>query len=299
MGGSDHCSACGAGGLEPHFAVAGEAGADGLIPSTDRFGTALADIVRCPRCGHMQLHPMPSDELLAHGYANAASDEYVEEEAGQRETARRALEKIERHAARNGSLLDLGSWVGFLLAEARDRGWEQTVGVEPSEFASEYARGRLGLEVVTADLFAATLEPGSFDAITMGDVIEHLITPADALERIRALLAPRGVLWLALPDAGSRVARTLGKRWWSVLPTHVQYFTRGSLATLLDRSGFELLEISTAPKAFTVGYYLGRIGGYSRAAGRTLVRAGAMAGLADRIWAPDFGDRMAVIARPR
>jgi SAM-dependent methyltransferase len=242
---------------------------------------------------------MPPGELLEHGYAAAQSDDYVGEEAGQRETARRALERIERHAPR-GALLDLGSWVGFLLAEARDRGWRRVVGVEPSEFASAFARERLGLdEVITADLFDAPLQAGTFDAITMGDVIEHLTEPADALSRIRSQLAPGGVLWLALPDAGSRVARALGRRWWSVLPTHVQYFTRTSLQVLLERSGFEQLEVTTAPKAFTVRYYLGRIGGYSPAAGRALVAAASAVHVADRMWAPDFRDRMAVIARPR
>ena len=82
-----------------------------------------------------------------------------------------------------------------------------------------------------------------------------------------------------------------------MIPTHVQYFTRNSIETLLDRSGFQLLEITTAPKAFTVGYYLGRIGGYSPAAGRALVGAGRALGVGDRLWAPDFRDRMAVIAR--
>jgi SAM-dependent methyltransferase len=279
--------------------VAGDAGDAGLIPSTDRFGVALADIVRCGVCGHMQLHPMPSEELLADGYATAASEDYVEEEAGQRETARRALARIERYAPGRDSLLDLGSWVGFLLAEARDRGWRRTLGVEPSAFASSYARDRLGLDVITGDLFAVKLEPAAFDAITMGDTIEHLTSPGDALSRMRKLLAPGGVIWLALPDAGSRVARTLGRRWWSVLPTHVQHFTRSSIARLLDRHGFELLEVTTAPKAFTVGYYLGRVGGYSPAAGRALVRVAAGAGVAERMWAPDFRDRMAVIARPR
>ncbi|HWE32282.1 MAG TPA: class I SAM-dependent methyltransferase [Solirubrobacteraceae bacterium] len=296
---AERCAACGAASLTPHLAVAGEAGPDGLIPSSDRFGTALADIVRCRSCGHMQLSPMPSEELLSHGYATAESEEYVEEEAGQRETARRTLELIERYAPGNRALLDLGSWVGFLLAEARERGWERTLGVEPSEFASAFARDRLSLEVITGDLFTVELEARSFDAITMGDVIEHLISPAEALARMRGLLTPGGVVWLALPDAGSRVARTLGKRWWSVLPTHVQYFTRSSIAALLERSGFELLATATAPKAFTVGYYLGRIGGYSPAAGRALAGAAARAGVADRMWAPDFRDRMAVVARPR
>jgi hypothetical protein len=83
-----------------------------------------------------------------------------------------------------------------------------------------------------------------------------------------------------------------------VLPTHVQYFTRNSLTTLLRREGFELLELTTAPKAFTVRYYLERVGGYSPALARRLAGAAGAAGVAERVWAPDFHDRMAVIARP-
>ena len=82
-----------------------------------------------------------------------------------------------------------------------------------------------------------------------------------------------------------------------MIPTHVQYFTRASLFTLLRRRGFTPLWAGTAPKAFTVRYYLERVGGYSRPAAGALVGAAAATGLADRMWAPDFHDRMAVIAR--
>jgi SAM-dependent methyltransferase len=297
MAPDDQCAACGGHGLVAHLRVAGDMGAEGLIPTTDRFGTALSDIVRCPRCGHMQLARMPADAELEAAYADAASDDYVDEEAGQRETARRMLARIEAHAPQRGSILDLGCWVGFLLAEARERGWREQVGIEPSAFASAYARDRLGLDVRTDDLFTAQLPEHSFDAIVLGDVIEHLPRPGEALDRIAALLKPGGVAWLALPDAGSRVARTLRARWWSVIPTHVQYFTRGSIATLLERHGYEPLETTTAPKAFSVEYYLSRIEGYSRPAGRALVRGARAARVADRMWAPDFRDRMMVIAR--
>ena len=288
----------------PHLAVAGDAGPDGLIPTTDRFGTALSDLVRCARCGHRQTDPMPADAVLESAYSDAASDDYVEEEAGQRETARRALERIERHlvadagngAARPRRLLDLGCWVGFLLAEAGARGWE-AVGVEPSQFASGYARDRLGLDVRTGDLLTSPLPLEHYDAIVMGDVIEHLPRPGEALDRMAALLRPGGVAWMALPDAGSLVARGLGKRWWSVIPTHVQFFTRDSIRTLLERHNWEVLEIATAPKAFSVRYYLERVGGYSPLAARMLVRGAGAARVADRMWAPDFRDRMAVIAR--
>jgi SAM-dependent methyltransferase len=295
------CAACAAAGtLDIHVRVAGDAGPSGLIPTTDRFGTALSDIVRCSACGHMQLARMPLDGELDQAYAEAASDDYVEEEEGQRETARRALSRIEAFAptptGRPRALLDIGCWVGFLLAEAREVGWQVT-GVEPSSFASSYARERLGLDVRSEGLFSASLPEGDFDAVVLGDVIEHLPQPGEALDRMAALLAPGGVAWLTLPDAGSRLARALGRRWWSVIPTHVQYFTRGSMATLLRRRGWDLVEIGTAPKAFTVRYYGERVGGYSRPLAGALVRAADAVHVGDRMWAPDFRDRMAVIAR--
>jgi SAM-dependent methyltransferase len=292
------CSACAATSLVPHLKVE-DARAEDLIPTTDRFGAALAGIARCTACSHMQLDRFPTEAELGEAYGEAASDDYVEEEAGQRATARVALERIERFApAGDGgrAIVDLGCWVGFLLAVARERGWD-TLGVEPSGFASAYARERLGLDVIRDDLFRADLGERRFQAAVMGDVIEHLPRPADALDRMAGLLAPGGVAYLTLPNAGSRVARRMGARWWSVIPTHVQYFTRPSLFTLLRRRGWEPLWAGTAPKAFTVRYYLERAGGYSPAAARALVGAATAAGVADRMWAPDFHDRMAVVAR--
>jgi SAM-dependent methyltransferase len=291
----ERCAACGADGLEPHFEVRGDMGSAGLIPTTKEFGTALADIVRCPACGHMQLDVFPSEEELAGAYADAASDDYVEEEAGQRESARRMLAKVERHVS-PGPLLDIGPWVGFYMAEARARGWE-TTGVEPSTFASAYARDRLGLDVRTDDMFAIELPQGGFDAVLMGDVLEHLTRTDEALERVKGWLAPGGALVLLLPDAGSLVARLLGRRWWSVIPTHVHYFTRGSARRILERHGFRVVHVSTDPKAFTVRYYLEKIGGYSAPLSRLLVRAAEALRLADRMWAPDFRDRMVVVAQ--
>jgi SAM-dependent methyltransferase len=293
--GSARCAACGATALRAHLRVAGDAGERGLIPTTDRYGTALADIVRCAACGHGQLERLPSDASLSEAYAEAESRDYVAEEEGQRATARRVLIEIERHV-RPGRLLDLGCWVGFLLAEARDRGWEG-VGIEPSEFASVYARDQLGLDVRTEELMETELEPRSFGAVVMADVIEHLPDPGAALDRVAGLLAPGGAIALALPDAGSRVARLMGRRWWSVIPTHVHYFTRSSLRVLLERHGYDVLSVATAPKTFSVRYYLERIGGYRRGPARALVRSAEAAGVADRPWTPDFRDRMLVVAR--
>jgi 2-polyprenyl-3-methyl-5-hydroxy-6-metoxy-1,4-benzoquinol methylase len=280
--------------MRPHLRVAGAAGNEGLIPTTDRFGVALGDFVRCHECGHAQLDPMPSEQRLDEAYRDAASDDYEAEERGQRATAAAELARIERHVE-PGALVDLGCWVGFFVDEAARRGW-RTVGVEPSVWAAGRARER-GAEVVVASLLEADLPEGAFAAVTMADVIEHLPAPGAALDRVAALLSPDGVVWLATPDAGSRLARAMGRRWWSVIPTHVHLFTRRSITRLLERHGFEVVEIGTSPKTFSVRYYLGRLGGYWPPLARALVWIARRLKLADRLWSPDFGDRMAVVAR--
>jgi SAM-dependent methyltransferase len=277
--------------------VAGSPGAEGLIPTTDRFGVALDDMLRCEACGHLQLAAMPLAAVLEGGYGDAASEDYEAEEDGQRTTARAELERIERHVPARGRLVDLGCWVGFLADEARLRGWDP-IGVEPSRWAAERARSR-GVEVVEGPLLEADLPGAGFAAVTMGDVIEHLPDPGAALDRVAALLAPGGVVWMATPDAGSRVARLLGRRWWSVIPTHLHLFTRRGMTRLLERHGFDVLELGTSPKTFSVAYYLERLGGYWPPLARPLVWAARRLGVADRQWTPDFRDRLAVVARLR
>jgi SAM-dependent methyltransferase len=289
------CCACDSGPLTLCLKVAKELDEQGLIPTTDAFGSALDDIVECGSCGHRQLARMPAEAELLKLYVGARADHYVEEARGQGVTARASLEQIERHV-KPGRFLDLGCWVGFLLVEARGRGWDVT-GVEPSEFAASYAREHFSLEILEQDLLSADLPQGVFDCVALGDVIEHLTDPLAALEHIAALLAPGGVLYLTLPDSGSRLARAMGARWWGVIPTHVQYFSRHSLALLLRRAGYEPLEISTAPKTFSIRYYAGRLGGYSRALATAVTKTFELLGFADGLWTPDFRDRMAVVAR--
>jgi SAM-dependent methyltransferase len=288
------CAVCGEARLDLHLRVA-PPGDAGLAADTTAYGRAPGDIYRCPRCGHMQVDPLPAEELLESEYADVAEGSYLDEEAGQRATARIALERIEREVE-PGALCDLGCWVGFLLSEAERRGWSG-VGVEPSRFAAQTARDRFGLDVRQGSIAAVDLPQAGFDAVVLGDVIEHLPDPGAELDRVRGLLRRGGVLYLALPDAGSRIARRLGARWWSVLPTHVHYFTRASLRRLLQSHGFEVRWMGTAPKAFSVAYYLGRLEGYSPPLARGAIAAARAAGLADRLITPDFRDRMGVVAR--
>lgn len=254
----------------------------------DLFGRA-GRLEACEVCGVVrQIEPSVAD------YEDAEDALYLSEEAGIRQTFRGILERLEEHHS-PGRLLDVGCGPGLLLDEARTRGWT-AIGVEPSVWSSEEARRR-GLDVRTGFVQDVDLGSSPFDAVVAADVIEHVPDPVAFAARLRELLSPGGVVFIATPNVKSVPARLLRRWWWSVIPNHLWLFTPRSLFLVLQQAGLEVLDSSTDPKTFSVDYYAGRFGGYLPVLGR-LARAGArLVGGRDRLVTPDLRDRLAVIAR--
>ncbi|HVY08735.1 MAG TPA: class I SAM-dependent methyltransferase [Mycobacteriales bacterium] len=292
------CPVCGSSRSRLLWRVEGDATENGVDPhlfrpSADRYGETVGTVLRCLDCGHGSLEETPTDEVLAAAYGDAADPVSINEEDGQLETARRSLERLERFV-RPGRLVDIGCWTGSFLAAAAGRGWEAS-GIEPSTWAVERARER-GLDVRVGDLSDAQITAESMRAVVMCDVIEHLLDVSGAIAAIAEMLEPGGALYLTTPDAGGRLARMMGQRWWSILPMHVQYFTRDSMRRLLEQHGLQVVDVASHPKVFTATYYAQRLGGYAPALARAAAGASRAIGLADRLVAPDFRDRMQVVA---
>ncbi len=289
------CAVCRGAEATLHWVAARNVGADDLRPSSDQFGSTMSRVLLCQECGHISLETPPDEEVLAESYGDAADPVTLREEAGQVETARRTLRAVEQFVT-PGRFVDLGCWTGSSLVAAKEHGWD-VVGIEPSLWASDRARAR-GLDVRTTTWNHHGLPHGQFQLVAMCDVLEHLIEPGVALDEVKRLLDADGALLLTLPDAGSRMARVLGRRWWSVLPMHVQYFTRRSVRRLLEAHGYEVRLVRTHAKVFSARYYAERLAGYSAAAERLAQFALGRLRQSDRLVAPDFRDRMLVVATP-
>jgi 2-polyprenyl-3-methyl-5-hydroxy-6-metoxy-1,4-benzoquinol methylase len=156
------------------------------------------------------------------------------------------VERIESLHPHRGRLLDIGGAMGHFQAAAERRGW-QTVGVETSEDQVRYAREHFGLDSRSGRFEEADLAAGSFDAVCLWSVIEHVGQPLAFLEQARALLKPDGVLALQTPNAASLLTwladagyRLSGGRFLLGVYSldHVFRFDAASLRALLERSGF-------------------------------------------------------------
>ena len=293
------CPVCGSRDVEPRFSTTGsgtEGGvsAEAFRPSSDRYGSAVGRVLRCRTCSHGFVEDLPAASAIASAYEDAADPVSVREEEGQVETARRALIEIEKYV-KPGRIADVGCWTGSFLIAARERGWDPT-GVEPSRWAVSRAHERGLSDVRQGDLDSHSWEPGTLRLVAMCDVLEHLEDPAKAAATVATLLEPGGAFYITVPDAGSRLARMMGRRWWSVLPMHLHHFTRASMGGMLERAGFRVRSMDTHPKVFTARYYAERLGGYTPLLEKIAVGAVKTIRSADKLVAPDFRDRLAVIA---
>jgi SAM-dependent methyltransferase len=88
-------------------------------------------------------------------------------------------------------------------------------------------------------------------------VIEHVRDPADFLQRVRRVLKPGGVIFIATPSTDSWSARLLGRHWMEYKPEHLFYFDRNSVRRLLQNAGFDHIEASAGKKVLTMDYAIG------------------------------------------
>jgi 2-polyprenyl-3-methyl-5-hydroxy-6-metoxy-1,4-benzoquinol methylase len=224
-----------------------------------------AELVRCTSCGLVYVRNPPTRDAIERHYSFASgyhvafrSDKSAESRA---HAARAAdfLGIVERYT-RPGNILDIGCSVGFFLERARAEGWT-TFGVEISNDTAKLARGR-GLDVFTGTLEQARFRPGSFDVVTMWDVLEHLEDPVATITIAADVLKEEGLLALSTPNVAGffprlsyRAARWTGRWPHPEPPSHLFQFSKATVSRLLRQSGLTPIQIldRRIPLSYTFG----------------------------------------------
>ena len=218
------------------------------------------NILECPRCGLLSSAPtLRGDEIVAR-YEEVVDEEYLSEEEQRRELFGWVSEQLDSFYVPGKRLLEIGANVGLFLAVAGERGWEAT-GIEPSAWAVEQGRERFGVDLRQGAIETLEVEPGSVDALVMLDVLEHLADPAEALRRLRPMMAEQGVFALATVNVESLHGRLRGGDWPWFIRSHLHYFRPATLTKMLSDAGFEAVEWSVVPRSFHVSYLLNRAAG--------------------------------------
>lgn len=224
--------------------------------------------LKCSSCGLVTIQPQPSADEITEMYAEQyfttadkkthhGEKDYISAtaHADHSESIRFFKEYV-----KEGNFLEIGCATGSLLVQLRDKGFNVT-GVEISEFAAKTGREKYGLEIInssfTNELIGNELPLNHFDAIYLGDVLEHFTNPIEALENIYKILKKGGYVFADVPSSlnliSSRLAfvyyRLSGNKMTMTLPPyHLTEFFPASLRKAFKRAGFEKIIIKQQTK---------------------------------------------------
>ena len=153
-------------------------------------------------------------------------------------------------------VLDVGCAAGGFgkkLMETRKEAVVDGIEMDPllAEKAQEHYR-----KVFIGRFEDADIPEGQYDAICMGDVLEHMYDPWKALHKARRLLKNGGILVGSVPNASHwSIVHQLIRGRFDYIPlgllcvSHIRFFTPSTLKEALQDAGFtvEMLELVSIP----------------------------------------------------
>jgi 2-polyprenyl-3-methyl-5-hydroxy-6-metoxy-1,4-benzoquinol methylase len=170
------------------------------------------------------------------------------------------IELIRRHAARGGTLLDLGAAGGELGAAVRSH-FDRTIGFEYNISCIADLHEHFDTAMVT-DLEKVKMLPIGMNAIVIADVLEHLRDAPALLKLIRASLTPDGKLFVSVPNIANITVRlgllfgVFEYRERGILDnTHVRFYTKRTIRREIENAGFRILSMrgSSVPIRLIIG----------------------------------------------
>ena len=127
----------------------------------------------------------------------------------------------------NSRILDIGSANSAFINES-DRQGHDAYGVELNEHIVNGDRTYIG------DLFDHSFPTGVFDVVTLHDVLEHLINPAEIIQEIHRILKPGGRVIIDFPQYYS----AKGLHHWREIQ-HLWYLNVQQLGEMIRSKGFD------------------------------------------------------------
>ncbi len=212
------------------------------------------DIVRCRDCGLVFSRDILPDDMLKRLYSlsKVTFAEYTE-------IIRRdywaCLEPF-MNGAQKGAALEIGCSTGFFLDELLAHGFKDVFGCEPSieakEMASPNVKKNISLGFFKDGLYAHK----TFDLVCSFQTLDHLSEPVEVLRVTHDILKPGGLAYFITHNVEGLQAKLLGEKSPIIDVEHIYLFNKATLKRLLEKTGFEVLEVSNVKNSYPVDYWL-------------------------------------------
>ncbi len=167
------------------------------FPYVTKFNAVQFNYLKCGVCSSVFVDPVPDNQTFAKMYAKAAyHDCNYEAPAGW--TYSDSANLLKKYLPAAAKVMDYGCGVGEFLKALAQEGFIP-YGVEFDEDAARFAARNANCETFSVDHFLALTDKPKFDAIHLGDVLEHLPDPVGTIKQLLGYLKPDGLLFVEGP----------------------------------------------------------------------------------------------------
>ena len=194
-------------------------------------------------------------------YAEVQDPTYLLNKRSRYKTFQESLTLISPFLPDKGNLLEVGSYCGFFLDTFKKKynSWD-CIGVEPSKWASEYARSQLKINTRTGTLEDNIKELSSdYDAVVAWDVLEHLNDPSVFLIQINSVMKLNGIFCFSTLDINNWFPKLMGKHWPWLMEMHLFYYKTDTTEQLLNKAGIKILATEKYIHYVSIHYLVGKI----------------------------------------
>ena len=215
------------------------------------------EYVECGTCKTFYANPRPPAELLGEFYAQSANYDYwnkyifpASENTRRERIFKPRVDSIlgicQKYNSKVDSLLEIGAGFGTFCVELASRKiFKKILAVEPTPALAETCRQK-GIETIEKPIEQIHLdEQDRFDVIVNFEVIEHIFSPHDFIMQCKKTLKQGGLFMITCPNGAGFDVVTLGEVSNTIDHEHLNYFNPASLPLLLEKCGFEVLEVMT------------------------------------------------------
>ncbi len=153
------------------------------------------------------------------------------------------------------SYLDIGCGNGFMLGAARELGFDDPWGVEPSTHAIDHVQPDMRGRILHSMFSLSLLQEKRFDAISCFQVLDHIPDPSAFVREILRALKPGGAVLSINHNIDSLTARILKERCPMIDIEHTFLHTPSTMRALFERAGFTNISVYAVRNDYPLHYW--------------------------------------------
>jgi len=210
--------------------------------------------VRCLSCGLLRSDPVLKVNLTQ--LYEKSSFDYFSEISGLKKTYLGLVKKVMGRSFPKRSIFEVGGGNGFFLEAAKDFGFENIAGVEPSYAAISAAREDVKPFLIASMMSSSLLPNNSFQIGAMFHTLDHLQDPIQTLKDCLSALESGGTFLVAVHNERSWSARLLGERSPIIDVEHTYLYSLATGIQIFEKAGFTNVRSGSYSNHYSLAYIL-------------------------------------------